>query len=634
MRLFPVLGRLSRRRGWSVLLAVGLVAPAAAAPTTDGGPTGLSPKIIFDLSVADDAAFAQAVARAKALGATHVVITEDIPRSAWESAGNDDPYPAWYAHRPSILKIFAPPEIAPFVDRAYRERAAAFLEKRCELLRAQGLKAVWIANEPQVLPEAFFVAYPQLRGPRVDHPQRARLPRFAPCVDEPETLRLYRQAMQDLLDHCPEIDTFDFLTSDSGSGLCWAPALYAGANGPADCENRPMAERVAGFLKALQAAGQDAGHPVEVNLHQIDPRSWMTATFSDPIGIARQLPRGLAVNNREGPDARPYEVDDGTERWHGPFYPVVGIPVPTIDGRGGNAPRTIVHLGNAEALEFDFGLYRIMHAARPATEIARIAALRRYAVELAGEPSADELMAAWSALTDATHSLAALDFGPMLTMGAVLNRWVDRPLVPFPEELPPAVTAYYRPYLLQAKGAAEAADVADIQAMRMYEGWGARLLFHRVIELTTGHLLRAQASIGRIKSAAGADPARWDLLLARIDALQCLLRSADDMVAYQAQLDRLKASGTKAEVDPVLGTQSGWDRTDLETTARRELDNAVHLRRLLLSHSEPLLDLAPAGEPESIMRLSHQLPDELNAKIAIMNAHWEDYRRLVTEPNL
>ena len=52
-----------------------------------------------------------------------------------------------------------------------------------------------------------------------------------------------------------------------------------------------------------------------------------------------------------------------------------------------------------------------------------------------GEDQADNLMEVWSALDDAQRNLEILDFGGMLRFGDVLNRWITRPMVPYPEEL-------------------------------------------------------------------------------------------------------------------------------------------------------------------------------------------------------
>ncbi len=112
-----------------------------------------------------------------------------------------------------------------------------------------------------------------------------------------------------------------------------------------------------------------------------------------------------------------------------------------------------------------------------------------------------------------------------------------------------------------------------------------------------------------------------------------LLQSADDMVEYQAQLDRVKAIGAKPDPNPVLGVQSSWDRTDLMQLARREIDTMVDLDRLLESTSEPILDLAPTPGEETIMRLGPGITAQIKHKIDVMNAHWRDYDRLFTAPN-
>jgi len=54
----------------------------------------------------------------------------------------------------------------------------------------------------------------------------------------------------------------------------------------------------------------------------------------------------------------------------------------------------------------------------------------------------------------------------------------------------------------------------------------------------------------------------------------------------------------------------------------------------LLSAKGPLLDLAPAPAKETSRRLGPDLPAQRKLKVDIMNARWEDYKRLFTTPNL
>lgn len=568
------------------------------------------------------AAFDKQAAAAQARGATHLSVTAGLPLSLWEFDSPGDPYPAWYVGHPSVLKIFTPKELQPYVDKAWVARTARLIEERSAILRKYGLKGSWSSDEPQELPEAFFQAYPALRGPRVDQPNRARVPRFAPSVDEPETLRLYRDALKALWSKCPEIDTFYFLTSDSGSGFDWVPGLYAGINGNTKWKDRPMELRVAGFMKNFQVAADEFKIRVSVSVNPIGPRQWMTPSFSKGVidAIVKLLPAGMAVSGREGPDGRPFIGGRGGSEGAGGglFYPVVGLPaMPAGFGRSGRAGGRTGRGGASNAIE-------------------RVTAERTAAVEQVGEASADDELAMWDAVGEAQTRLSALDFGAMLRFGHVLTRWINRPMVPFPGELKPSERDYYRKFLLQARSEEQADDLVDVQAMLMYKGWGAKLLFQHIIETTIPEVRSAQDAAQRIAERATDAKQRhaWELHAKRFEAVICLLTSADDMVAFQAHLDRVRTLDIKPEYNPPLGVQSDWARTDMMEAARREIDNTVHLMQLIRESDEPIIDVAPTPAEEYPMRLGPDLMQQLQTKINTMNAHWTDYDRIFTKPNL
>jgi hypothetical protein len=610
---------------------------------------GLAQTDLAALDAANLALFERKATLAKELGATHVPITDNLPPATWQFQRADDPYPGWFIQRPDFFKLFPAKEVEPYVDLAYGKRVSGLLEARSKILRKLGLKGHWGANLPQVMPEKFFTAHPELRGPRVDQPNRSKVAWFSMCVDQPETRRLYAEAMKNLLARCPEIETFAFLTQDSGSGFCWSPALYPGLNGHSDCKARPMDERIATFLITLQDAAKAAGHPVEISLRPIEPRQWMIPTFSPEQleAILRRLPRGIAVSGREGPDGRRYAAPGSSDAYaNGAFYPVVGISVPGLRAQGRrsaaaapavDAPvRRLISLrGDEEQLAFNARLARATASSRASNQIERLTALRAFAVSEVGEARADDLLEAWTLIEEVQRGLVPLDFGDVLQFGHVLNRWINRPMVPFPDELSATDKSYYRPFLFQAKGEEQADNLADIQAMRMFEGYGAKLLFQRVMETVIPQARAAQARIQQVAAGAtdAADKARWDLMARRLEVAICLMQSADNMVAYQAQLDRVKALGIKPEANPVLGVQSGWDRTDLMETARKEIDNTVHLLRLLGDNPGLYLDLAPVPAEETIMKLGPGITAQLKRKIDLMNAHWLDYDRLFTKPN-
>lgn len=575
--------------------------------------------------------FERYAARAKQLGIAHVVITNGLPPAMWQFDTPGDPYPAWYVYQPALLKIFPPSEVRPFVDGAYADRIAALLEARCRILRKHGLKAVYSTNEPHVLPEKFFTAHPEMRGPRVDQPNRSRTARFAPCVDHAEVLGLYRESLRLLLERLPEVEVFSLLTTDSGSGLCWSAGLYPGINGNSACRRRPMEDRVAGFLTALREAAAGMGRRIEVDLHGIRPRQWMTATFDRPDAIARRLPEGFSVDGLSGPDGRRLSATMQIGGGGGEFAPVVGLPRPAAVLRAlmRRPARITLTVADPDSLDVSLRALAIVRNAPPRNEAGVMAALEALAAEMAGKENAGDLLAAWLALEDAGRRLEALNFGAAVEFGCVLARWVNRPFVPFPTELTQAEKGYYRPFLFQAKEDEQADNLIDIQAMRMFEGWGAHLLVQRTVELTEASLGQADAAIGRLRKASGA----WEILANRVAALECLVQTLDHAVHYQAQLDRVKALAIKPEPNPVLGVPSGWDRSDLMSVARAEIDNAIRLRALLLGSKAPLLETAPAAEEETARRLGPGLANQLRRKVDIMNAHWMDYDRLFTRPN-
>jgi hypothetical protein len=648
----------------TALMRILLLACAAAAlqtsPTLAAAPAKAKPAAAASEDTGkrdaeDLALFERKAQMAKDLGATYMNVTDGLPEAFWELDA-DDPYPAWFSHHAGLFIIFPAKDVEPYVDMKYARHVQAILTQRCAVLKKYDLKGVWRANEPAVLPESFFTAYPQLRGPRIDQPNRSRKIYYAPNVDEPETLRMYRDSMQSLLKTCPEVAQFNWTTTDAGSGFDWSPSLYPGINGNSNYRDKPMADRVAGFLINAQKAAKDAGYDVEINVNPIAPRQWMIPTFSPDVleNILRRLPAGLAVQGRQNPEVRAPSVSSlGGLGNGGAFAPVVGLAIPSFDAGGGggrrggsgnagaangtaNGPVKLqIDLGDAASMDFNYRLAKTTKGMPMRTLSQRLTALRAFAVTEVGEDQADNLLEAWSALNDVKQNLDVLDFGGMLRFGHVLNRWINRPMVPFPADLTDAEKADYRAFIFQAKGEDQANDLIDIQAMRMYEGYGAKLLFQRDIETALPRAQRALGLFGTIRDAQ-SDPAKkayWDLTAKRTQALIYLMISADDMVAYQAQLDRVKQIGAKPETDPVLGVQSGWDRTDLMETARKEIDNTVNLQRLLQSTSEPILDLAPTQGEETIMHLGPNLIPQLKHKIDTMNAHWRDYDRLFTVPN-
>jgi len=592
-------------------------------------------KRLFSFGCPSIEVFEKNAKRAKDLGATHVIITENLPPAMWQYEETGDPYTAWFVNNPSLIKLFIPEKVKPFVDVEYAQRVVGIFKERCAVLRKLGLKAHWFSNEPQVLPEKFYVEYPHLRGPRVDQSHRARIAHFSPCTDQPEVLEMYADSVKQLLTACPEIEILYFLTTDSGSGFCWANALYPGKNGNARCKHRPMEDRVSDFLINLQNAAQEIGENLEVDIQEIPPRSWMLPTFDRPMEIVKKLPPGLAVNHMEGPDGKRFISKDREPIWWNVFSPLVGIARPfnfvrnCVEEQKNESIRCSHTINDIENTDFLFDVLELFFKKQPKTDFEVMTLLREVAVGIGGEDKADKILSLWIAIDEIEKTLGMLDFGHLFIITSLLSRWLTRPFVPFPEELPAEQKEYYRHYMLQSKGDAQADDIVDTQAMRMFKGWGAMLIVEGVLEKVEAKIRDAQS----IASELGSD--QWNLLNTKLKVLTCLVKNVYHGVKFQAHLDRLKPLLEENPVDqnPPLATRGSWDYEDMTNTARAEIDNCLHLKSLLESTDAPLIDFAEKQEDENVLRYGPELKAQLKLKVDIMNEHWQDYKRLFVTPN-
>jgi hypothetical protein len=245
------------------------------------------------------------------------------------------------------------------------------------------------------------------------------------------------------------------------------------------------------------------------------------------------------------------------------------------------------------------------------------------------------LLEIWISLDDVSNDLQVLNFGSVLFFGPVLDRWINRPLVPIPENLTAEEKGYYRPFIFQAKGEEQANDLIDIQAMRMFEGYGARLLVQRVYEMVVQKLEHAEKLTDKLLELGKntENSGNWKALKDRLAVLHSLIRTINNVVSYQALLDVAHNRNTEPEQNPVLGTGSSWDRQEILHIARNEIDNAASLKKILESSKIPLIQEAILPKYETIMMLGPDLTSQLKRKIDIMNAHWEDYKKLYTSPN-
>ena len=73
----------------------------------------MTTKRLFSFGCPTLADFEKHAARAKELGASHVMITADLPNAMWQYEQTGDPYTAWFVINPGLLKIFPPEKKSP-----------------------------------------------------------------------------------------------------------------------------------------------------------------------------------------------------------------------------------------------------------------------------------------------------------------------------------------------------------------------------------------------------------------------------------------------------------------------------------------------------------------------------------------
>ena len=581
---------------------------------------------IFGCHSAGLADFESFAGQAKKSGATHVVITaEDLPWAYWQMDTPGDPYPAWAISNAGLLKVAPPAALKPFLPNDYSEKVLSILRARCGVLRKLGLKAAFTTFEPQILPERVYEAHPLWRGPEVEHPLRARVPRFAPSIDSPEVLALYRESIRVLLTECPEVEILSLHTNDSGSGMSWSPGLYQGANGSTLYRGRKMYQRYHDFFAALQAGATDA-RPGRL---EIDAE-WVREEA--PELIANRLAPGMAVANLEGPGATPYKAEAGfLLDYFYPFYPAQGIPLAVRyieelqKAVQSAAPRLFYLIGDRFNRDLYLQIYDAFRAKPAHDAISGLQLLHKIAANSVGEQNAPALLDAWLAIDRVQRDVDIVNYGgSTFYIGSVHQRWLTRPFVPFPEELSPEETQYFRRYQFQARSEERARDLGDLQGTRQYQGLGGAAVTNTLFLRMQSELSRARTDVQAI---ARTTPA-LSVLDTRLRVFQILVDNCRDALRYQYLLDIAKDGSLRRPIEFQEDLTDIPQWLEIKDTARREMDDAIVLADLLESHKEPLLELAPTAEEENIRVLGPDLAAQLRKRVKIMIAHWEDYERL------
>jgi len=598
--------------------------------------TGQYKNIIFGCYTTDLNDFERFVVKAKEAGATHIQINaEDLPLAYWQMDPPGDPYPAWVISNPGILKTFIPDALKKYIPQETAEKVVNILQERCKILRKYNLKAVFHTFEPQMLPEAVYEDHPGWRGPQVDHPMRSRTPRFSPSIDNPDVLKLYTEAMKKFISRCPEVEIMYFRTNDSGSGLDWSPWLYNGRNGNTNYKHRTMQERVRDFLAALQKGAEKANGTLAVEIYN--------AAEIEAKRIAKGLNENMAIDGFEGPDASPFKAEvDHLLYYNRPFSPIVGIPRPLDfiekleNAHKSATPRLFVAIADRQNKYLYLKIYNEFCKSPTNGIMGNLQLLQKIAKNEVGEKNAEKLFDLWVALHEAKKVMELTDAGgSIFNLGCVHQRWLVRPLVPFPSKLQPEEKDYYRKYQFQARSEKAADYLLDLQGMRVYSGEGGYRFIYRTILKTKEYINKAiKLSRNLAKNVDQAQKDNYELLTIRLVAYDYLMNNVFNVVSYQMQLDQLDLSNSQTDAVP-MESGSSSARLKMLETVRTEIDNTGNLIALLKSQDKigHVIDHAKTKDEEYIRLLGPDLIDQLEKKIKIMNLHWKDYNKIFAVPN-
>jgi hypothetical protein len=582
--------------------------------------------------------FRSFVEMAAGYGATHIAVGHFTYRYGTSFLpDNFDPYAAWCNTSLGLLWAFPPEELREWIPARDIEQRQQDIAEQVEELRRYGLKATVGGMEPLWLPEEIYRAHPHWRGAQCELGRIARRPYFAPSIDEPEVLDLYRKAVREMSTHFPEIDQMSFMSNDSGAGIAWTPNTYPGMNGPLRWRTRDPGARIAGWINAVQQGAAQAGVTMRVHLH--------SSGLSSEIKSATQkyLVPGQYLN-WAGPDSEPWSVGEaglGNGCW-GSSYPAAGLasPQPFVAGLqkvyinpNGDSYRVGIavdetHLARAGVLIETF----LQNPEQG--NVAQAQVLHAAAAQICGAQNpAGMLVQMWANIERAMHAVAQIrqkGFGLVLPFCGVSMRWITRPLVPQPQHLSTAETEYFRSFLFSVNTPEEDANFSFVLGKPVFRGESVMWMARWALEEAYGTLQSAQQELnGLTKDLAGEAVDVLQLEAARIGVLACLVKNAQNVIRYQYALD------------VAHHPQFGWNVMDydenilydqralqLRKIAREELDNTQTLIDLIESQSEPVIVHAPTTATESVFLLGPDLVGDLRRKMNIMLNYWQDYEML------
>jgi hypothetical protein len=575
--------------------------------------------------------FAGQMARLKSFGRIDMYINYTAEKADFEMPEGGSPWHEYAAYDRGLSKFFPDEKIVPFIPEELVKKNRQLLLSKVKIIRDLGLSAGYRCNEPHFLPEAFFDVYPHLRGPRVDHPRRSSQKEFAPCLHQKETQEMYRNMTNELFKYIPEIQTIYISMNDAGSGFCWADWLYSGPNGPSDCKNLKMSDRVLNLVNVFNEGAIQTGHDVNFLMRGM-------FTNNEVEDILNHLPDHSYI---QGVSEGNFPAIKNIGSMAGSAYPVKGIINPlgilkTLNKNSQNIPQWYsLSFGGAydRGTELPETIEKVIDIIEgslknPAESglVPTLESLQKLCIKWGGEKSADQLFNAFVMLDEALKYKQATMRGLSTLYWGVSTRHITRPLVFAPQRLTTEEESYFLPYIFNVSF-----DEARTDFMDIHGGNGVILPGG-----TVDHFIKKLQTVSETLENIPGAPEKEFLqnMAVSLRIYSSVVRSCGNF--YQAQVIRnrnIDKLGESVHRPDKIPTWTGdQDLLDFNVIMRDELDNTQNLIDLLENGGMDLINHAKDPSSEDTFLLGPDLIKQLKQKRKIMLAHWLDIEDYLTSP--
>lgn len=569
--------------------------------------------------------------RLKPYGRVQINIGVLADKGFYEIPKGGSPWHEYASLNPTPYKFFPDPKIAPFIPAEFVRKNRQLLLEKARILRENDMDAAFFGYEPNFLPESFFEAYPEMLGPRVDHPRRSNAKAFAPCISVKETQEMYASMMAEMLRTAPEIKTFSFKTNDAGAGISWSDWLYSGPNGPASTKRFSTGERVSQLMNAFREGASRANKELAVYMSE------GSSNFSDveKEDIQKRLPPNCYYRSTDSAEIK------NISGFLSATYPASGYFNPlsfesSVRGlKKGSGQRVFITLRAAydrgnESLDVSDLIFEMIERKlrddAPGDEASQLQQRQRLSEAWAGGKSASLLLNALLTLDEAFKYKNNVMPGVSPMYWGLNNRYINRPLLIAPQLLSAAEESYFLPYIFNVSKEEGRMDYTDIHGARRSIPAGAMKNFVSRIRRACDMLEQIDASAPR--------KAYLHKMKISLQIYASVMRSCGNFAAAQEirdrNADKLKGPMHGPSKEPIWNGDP--DFIPFTEIMRDELDNTQDLINTLKNGGFGMIFLAKDAAHEDTFIAGPDLLNQLVKKRKIMLDHWLDIEGYLASP--